>query len=94
MTRTNPRRGEIWLVDLNPTRGQEIQKTRPAIIVSTNLFQGVPLRIVVPVTSMSKKFRFHPTRLRSRIRLLIGCLLGRDYWQYFGRGCLRQLGLR
>jgi mRNA interferase MazF len=56
MTRTNPRRSEIWLVELNPTRGQEIQKTRPAIIVSTNLFQGVPLRIVVPVTSWQAKF--------------------------------------
>jgi mRNA-degrading endonuclease toxin of MazEF toxin-antitoxin module len=29
----NPKRGEIWLVDLSPTRGQEIQKTRPVVII-------------------------------------------------------------
>ncbi len=60
MTRSNPLRGEIWLVDLNPTRGQEIQKIRPAIVVSTNLFKGVPLRIVVPVTSWQAKFDDRP----------------------------------
>lgn len=32
-----PNRGEIWLVDLDPTRGQEIQKTRPVVIISTGI---------------------------------------------------------
>ena len=27
---SDPKRGELWLVDLEPTRGSEIQKTRPA----------------------------------------------------------------
>lgn len=27
------RQGEIWLIDLDPTRGAELQKVRPAIIV-------------------------------------------------------------
>jgi mRNA interferase MazF len=27
------RRGEVWLVNLDPTLGAEIQKTRPAVIV-------------------------------------------------------------
>jgi len=39
----NPRRGEIWLVDLNPTRGQEIQKTRPVVTISSDLFSPIPL---------------------------------------------------
>ena len=30
------RRGEIRLVDLDPTRGSEADKTRPAVIVSTD----------------------------------------------------------
>ena len=30
------RRGEIWLVDLEPIRGSEANKTRPAVIVSNN----------------------------------------------------------
>lgn len=28
------RRGEIWLINLDPTVGAEIKKTRPAVIVS------------------------------------------------------------
>jgi mRNA interferase MazF len=52
----NPRRGEIWLVDLNPTRGQEIQKTRPVVIISAEAFQPIPLRIVIPITSWQEKF--------------------------------------
>ena len=27
-------RGEVWLVNLDPTVGSEIQKTRPCVIVS------------------------------------------------------------
>ncbi|MBA3671918.1 MAG: type II toxin-antitoxin system PemK/MazF family toxin [Gemmatimonadaceae bacterium] len=29
-----PRRGEVFLVELDPTRGCEIRKTRPCVIVS------------------------------------------------------------
>jgi mRNA interferase MazF len=51
-----PKRGEIWLVDLNPTRGQEIRKTRPAIVISADVLSPVPLRIVIPITSWQAKF--------------------------------------
>jgi len=57
---TNPRRGEIWLVDLNPTKGQEIQKTRPAVIMSVEIFNSIPLRIIIPITSWQEKFRDRP----------------------------------
>jgi len=46
------KRGDIWLVSLNPTAGHEQQGTRPVIIVSPDEFNrviGVP--VVVPVTS-------------------------------------------
>ncbi|MYF98871.1 type II toxin-antitoxin system PemK/MazF family toxin [Candidatus Poribacteria bacterium] len=33
----NPKRGEIWLVDLNPTRGAEIRKTRPIVVINSDL---------------------------------------------------------
>jgi len=39
----SPKRGEIWLVQLDPTRGQEIQKTRPAVVISSELFALVNL---------------------------------------------------
>lgn len=53
---TNPKRGEIWLVDLNPTRGQEIQKTRPVVVITADLFNPIPLRIIIPITSWQAKF--------------------------------------
>jgi mRNA interferase MazF len=33
----NPRRGEVWWVRLDPALGSEIKKTRPCLIVSTNV---------------------------------------------------------
>ena len=63
-TLSNPKRGEIWLVGLNPTRGQEIQKTRPAIIVSSDLFNSISLRIAIPVTSWQSKFQNQPFMIK------------------------------
>ncbi len=57
---TNPRRGEIWLVDLNPTRGQELQKTRPVIVISSDLFQAIAMRIIIPITTWQEKFTTRP----------------------------------
>lgn len=56
----NPKRGEIWLVDLSPTRGQEIQKTRPVVIISSEIFNSILLRITIPITSWQEKFSFRP----------------------------------
>ena len=44
------KQGEIWSVDLDPTQGAEIRKTRPAIIVNDNAMGRLPLKIVVPLT--------------------------------------------
>ncbi len=42
--------GEIWLIDLNPTIGAEIQKIRPAIIVNSDTIGILPLKVIVPIT--------------------------------------------
>jgi len=50
----NPKRGEIWWVNLDPTRGREIKKHRPCVIVSAdwlNHKRSTP--IVVPLSSSS-----------------------------------------
>jgi len=57
---TTPARGEVWLVDLNPTRGQEIQKTRPVVVMSADIFHFIPLRIIIPITSWQTKFARRP----------------------------------
>ena len=40
--------GEIWLVDLEPTIGAEMNKTRPALIVNNNKLGKLPLKVIVP----------------------------------------------
>ena len=44
------RRGEVWLIDLDPTVGSEIRKTRPAVIVNDDAVGVLPLKVIVPVT--------------------------------------------
>jgi len=43
-------KGEIWLINLDPSIGAEIHKTRPAIIVSSDAVGTLPLKVIVPVT--------------------------------------------
>lgn len=44
------KRGDVWLVNLDPSIGQEIKKTRPAVVVSSNSIGKLPLKIIVPIT--------------------------------------------
>jgi mRNA interferase MazF len=53
----NPRRGEIWLADLNPTLGAEIRKTRPIVIVSSDEIGVLPIRLVAPITEWKEAFK-------------------------------------
>ena len=62
MNRTNePQRGEIWTVDLDPTRGHEQSGKRPALVVSASLFNQGPagLVIVLPLTTRDKHIPSH-----------------------------------
>ena len=52
----HPRRSEVWWVAFDPSIGGEIQKTRPALIVSNNAANAALNRvIVVPLTSQTAK---------------------------------------
>lgn len=50
------KQGEIWLIDLDPTKGAEIQKKRPAIIVNDNVLGRLPLKIIVPITDWKERY--------------------------------------
>jgi mRNA interferase MazF len=43
-------RGEVWLYSADPSVGDEIGKTRPAVIVSSDEMGVLRLKIVVPIT--------------------------------------------
>lgn len=46
------KRGEVWWVDFDPSIGGEIQKRRPAVIVSNDASNRFPNHVqVIPLTS-------------------------------------------
>jgi len=61
-------RGEVYLVALNPSRGQEIRKTRPCVVVSPDELNGhLGTFIVAPLTSGSFGYVFRvPCRFEGR----------------------------
>ena len=56
-----PSRGEVWLVDLNPTRGHEQAGTRPCVVVSLDNFNRGPagLVVVLPMTTTYRGIPLH-----------------------------------
>ena len=50
-----PKRGDVYWVSFDPSQGTEIQKTRPAVILSNNMFNKNLSRVIVaPITSNVK----------------------------------------
>lgn len=58
------RRGEIWLINLDPTIGAEIRKTRPAVVISVDAVGVLPLRVIVPVTKWQERYAAAPWMVR------------------------------
>ncbi|MHA1112664.1 MAG: type II toxin-antitoxin system PemK/MazF family toxin [Promethearchaeota archaeon] len=51
----------IYLVNLNPTIGHEIKKTRPCLVISPNeMNRNIATVIIAPLTTQSRKY---PTRV-------------------------------
>jgi mRNA interferase MazF len=60
------RRFEVYLVQLDPTVGSEIQKTRPCLVISPDeMNQVIRTVIIAPMTS---KGRPYPTRVDCRFQ--------------------------
>ena len=61
-----PRRGEVYLVNLDPSVGAEIRKTRPAVIVQNDpANRRSPITIVVAITSQFEE-PLYPTEVLVR----------------------------
>jgi mRNA interferase MazF len=58
---SEPLRGEVWNVSLDPTKGREQRGTRPAIVVSHNSFNKsvAELIVVVPLTTTFRGIPMH-----------------------------------
>jgi mRNA interferase MazF len=50
-------RGEIWLLNLEPTIGAEMRKTRPVVIVSDDNIGNLPLKVVTPITDWQERYK-------------------------------------
>jgi mRNA interferase MazF len=68
VARALPARGEVHLVALDPTKGSEIRKTRPCVVVSPNeLNQHLRTLVVVPMTTSGHAYPWRvPCRVQRR----------------------------
>lgn len=57
-------RGEVWLVNLDPTIGAEIRKTRPAVVVNDDAVGILPLKVIVPITEWRDRYAVAPWMVR------------------------------
>ena len=55
---SSPGRGEVWWVDLDPTKGSEIRKTRPCLVLTADALNR--LRRTVVVVPYSTAASAHP----------------------------------
>ncbi len=54
------KQGEIWQVNLDPTVGSEIKKSRPCLILNSNKIGKLPLKIIAPITDFKKHYALVP----------------------------------
>lgn len=63
-------RFDVYLVNLDPTVGSEIQKTRPCLVISPNeMNQHIRTVIIAPMTTRG---RAYPTRVQCRFKGKVG----------------------
>lgn len=51
---------EIWLINLDPTIGSEIKKTRPCVILNSDLVGVLPLKLIAPITDHKSNYDLVP----------------------------------
>ena len=68
MKTNNPLRGQIWLVNFDPTIGAEIKKTRPALIISNDINNRFAQTVtVIPISDKGEKVYPFEVHLRSKV---------------------------
>ena len=54
------KQGEIWQVNLDPTIGAEIKKSRPCLILNNDRIGKLPLKVVAPITDFKAHYALVP----------------------------------
>lgn len=62
-TGSTPKRGEVWVVNFNPTVGSEIKKTRPAVILQNDVANRYGAVTIVAAISSHVDEDVYPTEV-------------------------------
>jgi mRNA interferase MazF len=67
------KRGEVWLINLDPTIGSEIQKTRPCVVISPpEMHDYLKTALIAPMTTGSKPAAFRiPVSFQNKKGLIL-----------------------
>jgi mRNA interferase MazF len=88
--RARPARGEVWLINLDPTIGSEIQKTRPCVVISPpEINDNLPIMLVAPLTSGSRPA---PFRVATTFEGKVGLMLLEQIRAVDSRRLVKKLG--
>lgn len=85
-----PRRGEVHQGSLDPTRGSEIRKTRPCLIISPDELNLHPRTVIVaPMTSAGQPY---PSRVACKLGATQGFVVLDQIWTVDRERLVRRLG--
>ena len=54
------KQGSVWQVNLDPTVGSEIKKSRPCIILNSDKIGKLPLKVIAPITDFKPNYALIP----------------------------------
>jgi mRNA interferase MazF len=81
---------EVFLINLNPTIGHEIKKTRPCVVISPDeMNQNIQTVIIAPMTTKSHDY---PTRVKVKFQSKIGWIVLDQIRTVDKRRLVRRLG--
>lgn len=85
-----PQRFEVWLVNLDPTQGSEINKTRPCVIISPDELNR-HLRTVT-IAALTSSQRAYPSRVDCEFQGKAGQVALDHIWSVDKTRLVRRLG--
>ena len=54
------KKGDIWRINLDPTLGAEIKKTRPCVILNNDMVGKLALKVIAPLTDFKEHYSLVP----------------------------------